>query len=438
MRHARTRWSIHLAACCWTALLGAQAGASQFDGNHLFVSDPGNQVIRELDTDGSIVRLLGGSTLVLPQRVAFGPDGNLYVLDDQGGFSSTDHLVVLSPDGDVVADLPLTGLGTFDAAAAPEPYFAPDGRLLLIDNATGAVRIVDPATGALLGSYTDPSISGLGGVRVTARGRIVVATTSSSACLAAYEPDGSFAGALDSPSLGTAIDSPLLVDGPNGTSFVLLRSTATPAVAELHALATDGASLAELALTDGPYLDMRIGPDGRIWLLGEDGATLFKVSQALDTAPVQVAFIPAPGQATGFAFAPFRIRLKASGSEVFAGQAADSVPSTGYVVSYFPGADRVALSLTTGGDAAQFLGTDRPTFHGSEPYADEAANRRLQVMFSSERAGASFGVAAFLKFKGTVNATTGYFKPKSASGTLDIASTVGQFHAELTFVKVLE
>lgn len=438
MRHARTHWSIRHVLPCWFALLGADALASQFVGNHLFVSDPGNQVIRELDANGAIVRLLGGSTLVLPQRSTVGPDGNLYVLDDHGGFSSTDHLVVLSPDGDLVADLPLTGLGSFDAADAPEPYFAPDGKLLLIDNATGAVRIVDPATGTLVGSYTDASITGLGGVRVTARGRIVVATTASSASLAAFEPDGSFAGELASPSLGTGVDSPLLIDGPNGTSFVLLRSTATPATAELHALATDGASMAELALTDGPYLDMRIGPDGRIWLLGENGATLYKVNSALDSAPVQVAFLPAPGQATGFAFAPFRIRLKASGSEVFAGQGADSVPSTGYVVSYFPGADRLAFSLTTGGDAAQFLGTDRPTFHGSEAYDDAASNRRLQVTFSSERAGASLGAAAFLKIKGTVNSTTGYFKPKSASGTLDIASTVGQFHAELTFVKVIE
>ena len=96
MRHARTRWSTHFAACCAFALLGPQGLASQFVGNHLFVSDPGNQVIRELDADGAIVRLLGGSTLVLPQRLTFGPDGNLYVLDDHGGFSSTDHLVVLS------------------------------------------------------------------------------------------------------------------------------------------------------------------------------------------------------------------------------------------------------------------------------------------------------------------------------------------------------
>jgi DNA-binding beta-propeller fold protein YncE len=95
----------------------AAAGLALGADGHLFLSDAATAQVLELDLTGALIRAIGGGDLTAPAGLAFGPDGLLYVADDDR--------VVAFDDAGAVADT-LTG-GALSGAGALA--FGPDGHL---------------------------------------------------------------------------------------------------------------------------------------------------------------------------------------------------------------------------------------------------------------------------------------------------------------------
>jgi sugar lactone lactonase YvrE len=112
---------------------------------------PPGEVVRINPLTGAILGSFvaaGSGGLVNPDGMAFGPDGNLYVLDFAQ--ETTSNLWVLRKyDGTSGASL-----GTVASIATgflTGPVFGPDGTLYLTDNSLGTIRKFDSATGAPAG-----------------------------------------------------------------------------------------------------------------------------------------------------------------------------------------------------------------------------------------------------------------------------------------------
>src|SRR4029079_14859444 len=113
----------------------------------IYVADGANARIQVFDADGRFVRSVGGPDLFRRvQAIAADPSGNVYVVDH-------DRLLILKlgPDGEERwRTCGLVGEHAFRAFAV---MILDDGRVLVTTDAEERPRVLDPATGAVIGSW---------------------------------------------------------------------------------------------------------------------------------------------------------------------------------------------------------------------------------------------------------------------------------------------
>jgi sugar lactone lactonase YvrE len=106
------------------------------------------QVARISPLTGDVVGTFvaaGSGGLANPDGMAFGPDGNLYVLD----FAADSLWILRKYDGTSGAFLGV--VANIATGFLTGPVFGPDGTIYLTDNSLGTIRKLDGATGAPIG-----------------------------------------------------------------------------------------------------------------------------------------------------------------------------------------------------------------------------------------------------------------------------------------------
>jgi sugar lactone lactonase YvrE len=124
----------------------------------------------------------GGGGLANPDGMAFGPDGNLYVLD----FVNDNQWVVRKYDGTSGASL-----GTFATIATnflTGPVFGPDGTLYLSDNSIGTVRKYNPAGQPIGFLFPAGGAPGAYGLAFGPDGNLYLSVDAKPPVLRAYNP----------------------------------------------------------------------------------------------------------------------------------------------------------------------------------------------------------------------------------------------------------
>jgi DNA-binding beta-propeller fold protein YncE len=109
------------------------------DSGHIYVADTLNRRIVALDADGE-VRWISGTSDVdgeisgfwqLPRSLTVGPDGNIYVVDTfrfQRDCAGAGHVVVLSPDGELLSEFGAAGAGPDELNFPEKLAISPDGQ----------------------------------------------------------------------------------------------------------------------------------------------------------------------------------------------------------------------------------------------------------------------------------------------------------------------
>lgn len=184
-------------------------GQIVFDRNGTLLVASGNQIVRVDPLAGTVLGTLvapGSGGLVAPQHLAFGPDGNLLVLD----YPSSRNWVVRRYDATTGSSL-----GSFPVIESGflwGPVLGPDGNLYLSDHELGAVRRLNGATGA-------PT------------GLLVPAGSAPGAYALAFAADGSLYVSCYPPPSG-----PPILKVFDGTSGLLLRQISPTGLARADSL----------------------------------------------------------------------------------------------------------------------------------------------------------------------------------------------------------
>ncbi|HMF36072.1 MAG TPA: Ig-like domain repeat protein, partial [Isosphaeraceae bacterium] len=162
------------------AMLNAPMGVAVDAQGNLFIADTGNDRIREVRTDGKIITIAGDAgfsgdggpasqaELNHPEGVAVDASGNLYIAD-----TGNNRIRKISPDGTIVT---IAGNGTPAILNAPTGIaVGASGNLYIADTGNNRIRVVDPS-----GSITTlVSANGLqpAGIAVNPVGGLFISST---------------------------------------------------------------------------------------------------------------------------------------------------------------------------------------------------------------------------------------------------------------------
>lgn len=299
--------------------------AAGFAPGNLFVASIDNARVYELNPDGVVLRDLGEAAgLDAPRGIAFGPDGNLYV-------TSGDSIVVLDAADQLVRTI-------VDAAlVGPRGLaFGPQGHLFC----TATDRIAEfTLEGALVRTFgTDAGLGVPVGMAFFANGTLVVASGAANE-LVLFEPGGTRIGAI-TPS-GLSIPT-AVARGPDGNLYVASLFNSTVLVLD-ESFATVGTITGDaLAFPSG----LAFGPDRNLYVT----SLVTHRVVAFDPDHQQVRELTGAtllAHPEGIAFAPWRFKVKVTGSAAAVGSKYAKVKGKG-VLSYLPGAGAAMVELQGG------------------------------------------------------------------------------------------
>ena len=185
------------------------------DGN-LYVSDD-DAVLEYSGTTGDFMGEFvarGSGGLDGANHLVFGPDGNLYVCSSM----TTDSVLRFDPDGNFIDQFIATGSGGLD-----NPYGIAffDGDLFVSSYGTNAVLRYSGTTGDFIGEFVSSGDGGLArprGMAFDSEGNLYVASYLTDSVLR-YNPDGSFKDAVV-PAGADGLDAPSAVIVSDGNLYV--------------------------------------------------------------------------------------------------------------------------------------------------------------------------------------------------------------------------
>lgn len=159
----------------------------------LFVADYGRNAVARFSADGSFIERWGSAGdadeqfgLSSPQRIALGPDGDVYALDTRPGLGAASNSVIrFRPDGTFVARISLP-----DDLSPADLAVDTAGNIYLAETFGGTVVKISPAGEELIriGDPADPERFSAGALDIDRQGNIYLATYS--AGVMKLGPDG--------------------------------------------------------------------------------------------------------------------------------------------------------------------------------------------------------------------------------------------------------
>lgn len=407
------------------ALLLAPSTAGQgFAPGHIFVTTQNGDGVLEFDEQGAFVRLLGEAVGIgSPTRLAFGPDGLLYV-GDQGAdrvwvldaagakvrelvhaeleaavgiafgpggnvfvaSASNDRVVEFEPDGSFVRSL---GVGTgLDLPAAL--CFGPDGHLYVLGGNNDLVFEFDPRGTLLRQLGTGAGLGGAGDLLVNAEGHLLVC--------------------------GEQVGAVVELDAEGGK------------VGEFGAAALDGIGFCMTRRSDG------------LLLVGDQSSDIATVDEAGVAGPrIEVSSVPgASGAVLGIACAPFRFAARLTGSLQRAGQAA--LPRTeSATLSWYPGSGDAFLLLVDGPGADDLVSAGAPSTLALHGIALDLAGPKPRARFlGSEVSEATLAASwASLSLQASGPLLAGTIVPKKIAGRFEWAGSGAGFSAKVATGKAV-
>ncbi len=230
-----------------TGLMLPQDLAFAPDGT-LFVSDSGSDLVLVTDASGAVLNTFGsGTPLADPCGLAFGPDGALYVAS-----AGTDSVLVFDREGVLSGQI-----GAFDGLQQPWGLaFGPDGRLCVASRGDDRIAVFDPS-GAFVDEYdAEGALSEPLGLCFDGDGTLW-ASSSGNDLVFALDSAGSVVHSFDGDGL---LQQPAgLCFGPDGLLYVnssgndrVIAFDADGAV--VRVLGADGSALAPRGLAFTPFL----------------------------------------------------------------------------------------------------------------------------------------------------------------------------------------
>lgn len=275
-----------------TLLALALATPAAFAGS-IFITNRGDGGgdLYQYSSTGTLLQTISGNGLVNGQGITIGPNGNLLVVNEEGG-----NVLQYNPANGAFIGTFATPTNSFPQAIV----VGPDGNVYV--GANTAVQKFNGTTGAFIGNFTSgQDLSDITGIAFDAAGNLFVGTADSGSIFK-FDSTGAFVSTFvsDHPTLSTGIGSllfngvNLLVsdtfgDGPDWGNQIL---TFAPNGNQLP----DFASGANLNGPDG----MAFGPDGLLYVLNYASGNVVRYNAAGQFVDTFIA--NGPGSMRGIAF----------------------------------------------------------------------------------------------------------------------------------------
>lgn len=417
--------------------LGVDTFGAEFAANHLFVIDRATDSIRELDSSGNVVRVFGNGVLLDPQAMAFGPDGLLYVLDDRASEPSFDLIFVFSPEGDTLDSHAVAPEASFDAAGASMSV-AGRGGFFVSDAIGNEIHEYVPDSG-IAATFTSPSLTDASFVVLGPAGRIYAGTGGDPTNVLEFDVSGVVLAEDPAVVTGTASPPPLIARDGAGR-VVRLDRDAVGVGGSLSVAFPGGSSPPPLALTQGPFVDLVCGPDGRYWILAEDGASLVRVEADLSGAE-EMPYLPAL-EGVAMAFAPFRFRAVVAGNLVEPGKNPKTIEEKRVFLTLFPGAGIGHVEFDDDedddSDIASRFGAGALAFSGDAQREKSGKIERFLATRVERAETVELIARASLRLRGGTAAASGYFKIDAPRGEITLSRGGIAFHGKIESAKRLE
>jgi sugar lactone lactonase YvrE len=233
----------------------------------IFVSDFNNDVV---DNYNSLGALVSASSIIQPNGVAIGPDGNLYVA------TATDD--GLGDGASIVSFNPVTGarIGTFTSHVSDNDLnnpdgiaFGPDGNLYVGD-LQSKILVYNSSGGANINELPNADLNAPSGLTFDLLGNLFVADINNGTIL---KYNGSSFSQVNNDLFSAPRDVGV---GLNGSLYVLDISGSTGGIYQLNP--ADGTSHQIVNYGTGSPIDFTendlvVGPDGNLYVSGVDGDT---------------------------------------------------------------------------------------------------------------------------------------------------------------------
>ncbi|HEX5008915.1 MAG TPA: NHL repeat-containing protein [Planctomycetota bacterium] len=400
-----------LAACLCVSLL-PHAQAQLLQGGRLAVGCDGDGKVHVFGAGGNPQGQapLAPAVAQQPRDVVFGPDGRTYVVS-----SGTHEVLVLDAEGGKLDAFPLA-----EDSSAAALAFGPDGLLWVLDDEHDellrfdTVGIPKPSVDVPAGSYPEA------GLAFGADGRVLLSNQSADTVLELDPATGAVirelgAGQLSAPR-GLAV-------APDGSLHVCEAD---------HIVVLDADGNVADTLADASFEDLRglaFGPDGKLYVADAGADKVHVLSDGQVSDHVGGATLDDP---VCVAFAPHRFKATLKGTLARAGQPLSKVKETSVVITLLPGSRTMMLALTDDvtedSDLSSVFGASYLVFRGFEAAEDDGAKVRLWQGTQVEGPAAAGGLASLsLQVNGSMK--QGQFVPKKGKGTLLRDGAAGAYSA---------
>ena len=385
-----------LAASLTTSL---SAQADSFTPNHLWVGGTNGKLL-EFDEAKQYVRTLSLPSNAKFRGLAFGPDGNLYASDYEGG-----RLFMIQPSGEYEVLL--------DSLTNPgQIMFEEDGSLTI------------PTLGGTLyhfygkgRPYAMSVLRGVSNLRGLAKGPQGYDYLGADSGVHVLDASGRSVGILYGSSELTATGP--IAFAPNG-NLLVCDVSGSGKVVELGYYGQYLRSFEDASLV-GAANGVAVGPDGQIYVsaFAADSVTRFNLD-GQKVGSLRHPDLDEPGQ---LAFAPFRFEAKLKGQLTGRGQALAKAKDSKVTLTVAPGMRIVMLKLTDApalDDLASLLGSHTIVLHGFLGSESDAARKRIFSGLAVESHPlANGGTSLTLSLNGKVD-SNGNYVLKQVKGSVSL------------------